>query len=64
MSMHKLEFVRLLCQKVMEASILLLSIGLEIIGECAQAHLLKIKRDGVKMLREVLESLGIVERCN
>ena len=56
MSPHKLEHFRLLYQKLKEAPILLLSIGMEISNECGhvlliiKALLLNIKRDGVKAL--------------
>ena len=56
MGTHELEHLRLLCHKLMEALILLL-IGIEVSGKCAhvilmvKAHLLNIKRDGVKVLR-------------
>ena len=45
---------------------MLISIGMEISGECAyvllmvKAHLLNIKGDVVKVLREVLEGVDIV----
>ena len=66
--MHELKYFRLLCKKLTEAPILLLSIGLEIASECAhvllmvKVHLLNMKGDGVKALREVLEGPDIVKR--
>ena len=49
---------------------MLLSIGLEIVGECARVllmvkvHLLNIKGNDVKALREVLKGVDIVKRCS
>ena len=57
MGTYELEHLRLLCHKIMETSIFLLLIGMEVAGKCVhvllmvKAHLLNIKRDGVKALR-------------
>ena len=57
MGMQELKHIRLLSHKLTEALILLLSIGMEVVGNCAhvllmfKAHLLNIKRDGIKALR-------------
>ena len=67
MGTHELEHLRLLWRKLTEVAILLLSIWMEVLGKCAhfllmvKLHLLNIKRDGVKTLREILEGAGIVE---
>ena len=68
MSMHELEHFILLCQKLIEKPILLFLIGLEIASEYAyvllmvKVHLLNIKGDGFKTLREVLKGADIVKK--
>ena len=57
MGTYELEHLRLLCHKIMETPIFLLLIGMEVAGKCVhvllmfKAHLLNIKRDGVKALK-------------
>ena len=67
MGTYELEHLRLLYHKLIEALILLLLIGIEVSCKfvhvllMVKAHLLNIKEDSVKTLKEVLEGTDIVE---